>query len=111
MPKDQDNLRRLRREWYERNREHAIKKVKERRRALKEWLEEYRKGLVCECCGEDHPACIDFHHRDPHEKEASISQIAKKKGWSIERMEKEIAKCDILCSNCHRKLHWEIGRG
>ncbi len=27
---------------------------------------------------------------------------------SKERILKEIAKCDVLCRNCHAKLHWEI---
>lgn len=62
-------------------------------------------SLRCEKCGEDHPAVIDFHHADPAEKEIKISQ-ARHNGWSIERLQREIDKCMILCANCHRKLHW-----
>jgi hypothetical protein len=42
---------------------------------------------------------LDFDHRDPREKTAGVSQMT---GWSIDSIEKEIAKCDIRCSHCHR---------
>jgi hypothetical protein len=49
---------------------------------------------------------IDFHHADPTRKEFSIS-VAIRKRYSLERITREIKKCRRLCSNCHRKLHWE----
>lgn len=62
----------------------------------------------CARCGEKHPACLEFHHRSAAEKEHNISQLcASNAGW--ERIQTEIDKCDVLCSNCHRKMHWEEG--
>lgn len=55
-------------------------------------------------------ACLEFHHKDPSKKEVTLSR-AVNNGWSIERMEKEIAKCVVLCANCHRKLHYEERTG
>lgn len=57
--------------------------------------------LACAECGENHPAVLDFHHTDPSTKEANPSQISSKTKFL-----KEIEKCIVLCSNCHRKLHW-----
>jgi hypothetical protein len=61
----------------------------------------------CMECGETHPGCLDFHHRNPAEKKFQLvaSQMGNRSWTSIEA---EIAKCDVLCSNCHRKLHWEM---
>jgi len=56
----------------------------------------------CVKCGEDHPAVLDFHHTNPDEKESSIAHIHSRK-----KIIEESKKCIILCSNCHRKLHWE----
>jgi hypothetical protein len=81
--------------------------VNKRRKRLKKWLKELKSTLKCEKCGENHPGCLDFHHDDPNEKEISLSQAVAKKGWCEERMLEEIAKCTVLCSNCHRKLHWK----
>lgn len=63
-------------------------------------------GLKCEQCGENHPACLDFHHINPVSKDLEVSALVAR-GHSIDRIKKEIEKCKVLCSNCHRKLHWD----
>jgi hypothetical protein len=46
---------------------------------------------------------LAFHHLDTSKKERNISELAP--GWSIDRILKEIAKCKVLCHNCHTKVH------
>ncbi len=58
----------------------------------------------CKECGESHPACLQFHHRDSSIKEDSVSRMVTT-GASLLRVREEIAKCDVLCANCHFKLH------
>lgn len=64
-------------------------------------------GGKCQRCPEDHPAALQFHHRDPSTKLFSVSTktlaMAKKYPWDM--IEAEVAKCDLLCANCHAKLH------
>lgn len=58
-------------------------------------------GGACVVCGlEDHSAVYDFHHRDPSQKDFAIS---RGKNWDI--IAEELKKCDLVCSNCHRKIH------
>lgn len=107
-PEDhQEELRAYRRAWYAKNADHAKSKAAQRRREGKAWLLERRKTLKCERCGEDHVATLDFHHRDPQEKDIEVATAAHQ-GWSIDRLEAEIAKCEVLCANCHRKLHFDL---
>lgn len=100
----QEELRKYRRDWYVKNKEHAKSKVKERREKLKHWMSEMKSTLKCSC-GEYHISCILFHHLDPKEKDIEVSR-AVADGWSKKRILNEISKCKIMCSNCHRKLHW-----
>lgn len=79
---------------------------KKRKREITKWLKGIKEDASCIKCGNSHPAVIDYHHRDPSKKEVRISAIMGK-GWSRERILKEIKKCDTLCANCHRILHWE----
>lgn len=102
---NQDRVRKYRRDWYARNTTHAKSKVVERRKRNRQWLKDYKSQLECRLCGESHPACLDFHHLDPEEKEVNVGLMLGK-GWSVERMLREIKKCVVLCSNCHRKHHW-----
>jgi hypothetical protein len=109
MPaKDVERRRATSRAWYARNRAKACAKVAvhrdRRRRALTAWFEELKRQLVCVRCGEDHPACIVFHHRDPTEKEITISE-AMRRSYGRRRILAELAKCEVLCANCHRKHH------
>lgn len=56
----------------------------------------------CLQCGERDPLVLDFNHRDRSQKEYTIARILTKE-WDV--IAAEIAKCDVLCSNCHRRHH------
>lgn len=77
--------------------------VMRRRRKVKEELLKY-KGQYCEVCGYDGlkcPEAMDFHHRDPTQKEFRVSQGT----LSLEKQKTEVDKCALLCCRCHRELH------
>jgi hypothetical protein len=95
-----------RRKWYgkENNAETSREYNVAKRLSRREWLRALKATLQCEACGETFAGALDFHHRDPSEKEFSISKMIGQT-ISITRIEAEIAKCTVLCSNCHRKLH------
>lgn len=57
----------------------------------------------CKHCEERDPACLDFHHTNPQTKETTIARAMRTMGER--RLLEEIGKCELLCSNCHRRLH------
>ena len=70
---------------------------------LQNFINTIKTSKGCSYCGETDFACLDFHHMG--EKESEIAR-AIHNGWSKERLLKEINKCIVICSNCHRKLHY-----
>lgn len=65
------------------------------------WLNQL-KASPCGDCGHSFPPeCMDFDHIDPSTKLFDVSQAAVG-GRSVESVELEIAKCRLICSNCHR---------
>ena len=72
----------------------------------RKWFYDYKKTLKCSKCDENHISCLEFHHLDPNKKDFGISQALGPLNLNKEKIIKEIKKCIILCSNCHRKLHW-----
>ena len=57
------------------------------------------KDVPCaDCGGRFPPECMDFDHVRG-EKIAGVAQLLKK---TAERIMSEIAKCEVVCSNCHR---------
>jgi hypothetical protein len=83
------------------------KRTRIRRKKIKDWFEEYKSRLVCERCGFDNPVCLDFHHKNPNNKIRNVC-VMSRKGWSIKKILEEIAKCEVLCANCHRIRHYEL---
>ncbi len=96
--------RKASKDHYDKAPRYYIEKRDRHRRKAQQWIKELKSRLRCEC-GEDHPACIVFHHNDPKEKELSIAVVVRY-SWGIERIQKEVDKCTPMCSNCHNKLHW-----
>ncbi len=49
------------------------------------------------------PGALDFHHRDPKQKEFGLSDRGLTRSW--EKTKNEIEKCVLICANCHREVH------
>jgi 5-methylcytosine-specific restriction endonuclease McrA len=63
-------------------------------------------GGKCFHCQEAfHHAAMDFHHVDPASKEIKGRGIPASNSW--EKIEQELAKTILLCSNCHRVHHYK----
>jgi hypothetical protein len=101
-----DKTREYNRTWYSKHADVRRAAVQRRRDYLRLWLRDYKRSLSCSRCEETDPVCLEFHHVGDDEKEISISK-APTNGWSIERTLREISKCEVLCSNCHKKEHRE----
>jgi hypothetical protein len=109
MPRlDPDKKREDWRRWYQNNKATHIKRVRaadvKQKERLRQVIAEH-KAKGCSRCPMKHPAAIDFHHTEG-DKEVSIGNVVKQR-WSVARLEKEIAKCILLCANCHRIHHAE----
>ena len=90
---------------YEKNKDYYINKSAERKkRWYKEWAE-FKSGLRCEHCGEDHPATFDFHHVKKDPDNVKVHKLIR--NGAYKKILEEIKKCIVLCANCHRKHHYE----
>lgn len=91
---------------HKRSKQSILNKYQARKKRALDILEkvrEIKKSIGCQKCGENDPICLDFHHLNDKEFEIGISVNGH---VSLARIEKEIAKCIVLCANCHRKLHY-----
>jgi len=77
-----------------------------KRTKLFQYLQQVKAKARCVYCGEDHPATLQFHHRDPSQKEFNVSEFVTRNLGSIDKLNKEIEKCDVVCANCHLKYHY-----
>lgn len=115
MPyKDKQKQKEAQHRSYLRHRE-KIKRDKltpEAKEARREWAvqsyqrkaercHEIKEENPCVDCGKEYPYYVmDFDHVRG-EKVASVSALLSN-GFSWKVIEEEIAKCDIVCANCHR---------
>ena len=92
--------------WDKDNKEKNAEYRRKTRIKIRGWFDDYKKTLECEFCGYNECSeALDFHHKDGEDKNFNVS-----KGFILygkEEILKEIEKCIVLCSNCHRKLHYE----
>lgn len=91
---------------YQANKADYLKRAKAANSALKVLIRStislYLESHPCIACGESDPIVLEFDHRVHADKKFSIGDAAKKT-ISIKRLMSEIAKCDVLCANCHRR--------
>ena len=75
---------------------------------LKRWLETYKKNQHCGRCGYKDYRALEFHHLEGTDKEFNVGEMCHQ-GLAVATITAEIAKCEVLCANCHRIEHYEKG--
>jgi hypothetical protein len=99
-------MRNYQKSWHQKNKAQRLARALERKEQMRVFYNQLKENLACAQYGENHPATLQFHHRDPQKKDFNLSE-AVRQGYGVERIKREIAKCTVLCANCHAKLHYD----
>jgi len=86
--------------WRKDNPEREKRMHKKTAQRSYKYIREEKLNKSCSKCGKIYPQCVmDFNHLQLNTKVANISKLYEKK---ISRIQTEIAKCELICANCHR---------
>jgi 5-methylcytosine-specific restriction endonuclease McrA len=93
------------RDYYTKNKDRIrpLQKLRDEKRAerRKQFIWDYLLEHPCVECGESNPVVLEFDHIDPSTKTMSVSEMMMKH-YSLKRVQEEIEKCVVRCSNCHK---------
>lgn len=77
------------------------KKMRREHTSELEAIQSYKERMGCIDCENDYPHFVlEFDHLPEFKKFGQVSHILKKYG--ADKAWEEIAKCDVVCSNCHK---------
>lgn len=104
MAQTLDEKRAYERKWNAQNKSKRNAINQRNRKKKADWIREYKEERCCERCGFPDHRALQFHHTDPASKDRQVSDMTS---WSIEKIETEISKCELLCANCHFIEHFK----
>lgn len=109
--KDPEKQREAIRRHYYANREYYIQKAYRKRAAVREWLTDIKNKTPCTDCKIQYPSYVtDFDHiPEKGKKIKNISQLLN--SGSFKKVQEEIAKCELVCANCHRARTFQRNSG
>lgn len=96
--------KKARRQWYLNNQQLSKSRALESKHRTQKWFKAIKSQEKCIECGHDVYGDLDYHHRDPSTKIASVSDMVGR--YSRETILNEIKKCDVLCKKCHANHHY-----
>lgn len=80
--------------------------MKQKYQENKNIVGEIKSSQGCAKCGDTRPYVLDFHHVNPTTKiERVAKMVSNHYNANNKEIQEEIAKCVILCANCHREFH------
>jgi hypothetical protein len=95
------------REHYLANKQRYIDQAARSKRQLRlertKHLIEFFRTHPCVDCGEADPVVLEFDHLDAGDKAFTIGHSLERRTW--ETVLSEMAKCEVVCANCHRRRH------
>ena len=94
------------RRYYSEHRKECIARAAVNNKVMKEramaWVMNYLSSHPCVDCGESDPLLLDFDHVSG-EKKFSVSNAINRQKAGVQKIAKEVEKCVVRCSNCHRR--------
>ena len=105
--KNKERIKARTRKYNKANLEKVRKWKKKYREKIKERITKYKLKKGCKICSYNKcPDALEFHHLDKDKKIFGISVQHFYYSWK--KILKEIKKCILLCSNCHKELHYKL---
>lgn len=87
-------------EYHRRNRERLLAKKRALHASFRHWYMSLKEGTPCTDCGNSYPAPVmQWDHLPGTEKTADLGYLWRK--HNKQRVLDEIAKCELVCANCH----------
>ena len=97
-------------QYYREHPQSAARSHKTRQKFRRDYVKSKKDNLPCMDCGRPYSWYVmDFDHVRG-KKQFNLS-IVGSMICSIEKIDREIAKCDLVCANCHRKRTFERREG
>jgi hypothetical protein len=108
--RNKHTLRKRAREWTTANREKVLEMAEVRRQANRSFIDSIKISVGCqnpncEWSGVFEGCDLDFHHKDPLQKERTVAMLTS---CSKKKIITEMNKCIVLCAICHRRAHNQL---
>jgi len=92
-------------EYYPRYKKHHNKQRSRLNREVKDKIIKYLGGKCIQCGYNKCKRALELHHTLPESKDPNYYSL---RNHTFLRIKKELDKCVLLCSNCHRETHEEM---
>jgi hypothetical protein len=90
--------------WYRANKRKRQAKVRADRRAHVEWMDSLKEGRPCADCGRTYPPYVmEWDHLPGAGVKTLVLADTRRAAHSKKRILAELAKCELVCANCHRE--------
>jgi hypothetical protein len=106
--------KKCRKEWdaiyWARRREFRVHRQRARRRQLRAWIGELKRSQPCtDCGGYFHWVAMAYDHLPGNQKRAEVSNLVASGYRSV--LVGELAKCELVCANCHAVRTYQRRQG
>ena len=95
-----EKLQKWRKEYNAANRSEKAERSARVRAETKAYVDSVKNAPCMDCGGSFPPVCMDFDHANG-DKVKSIANMYSA-SYKLDLIKEEIAKCELVCSNCHR---------
>lgn len=110
LPENIEKARASRRKHYANNKKAYIDRAKGKTNELRQFVRELKESTPCKDCGVQYRYyTMQFDHLDGSLKVGNVESLTSK--GSMQNLLAEIAKCDLVCANCHTERTWKRANG